>query len=58
LDPLPFHFDSGGTWFLAADKKNDNIAVFRVYRQSGLLEFTGNGIKTLNPIYVRFRFEP
>lgn len=52
--PRNFNIDPTGTLLVAANQKSSNVVVFRIDRQTGLLEFTGSEIKVPNPICVRF----
>lgn len=53
--PRSFNFDPTGQFFYCCNQRGDNVAVFRVNRQSGMLQFTGHYAPVGNPSIVVFR---
>jgi 6-phosphogluconolactonase len=47
-----FH-SSGGCYLLAANQDSDSITIFRIDRESGLLEFSGKEIPVPTPVCVK-----
>ena len=56
--PRNFNIDPTGTYLLAANLKTNNVVVFRINRETGLLEFTGSEIEVPAPIGIRFFAAP
>ena len=52
--PRNFSIDPTGTYLLAANLESNNVVVFRINRETGMLEFTGNEIKVPEPTCIRF----
>jgi 6-phosphogluconolactonase (cycloisomerase 2 family) len=52
--PRSFNFDPAGRFLYCCNQRGDNIAVFRVLRQSGGLEFTGHYTPVGNPSSIVF----
>jgi 6-phosphogluconolactonase (cycloisomerase 2 family) len=52
--PRSFNFDPTGRFLYCCNQRADNIAVFRVNRQTGGLEFTGHYTPVGNPSHIVF----
>ncbi len=52
--PRNFTLTADGNHMLVANQKSGNIAVFKVNRNTGMLEFTGNEIKLPSPVCLEF----
>lgn len=52
--PRSFSFDPTGQFLYCCNQRADNVAVFRVNRESGGLEFTGQYVPVGNPSHVLF----
>jgi 6-phosphogluconolactonase (cycloisomerase 2 family) len=52
--PRSFNFDPTGQFLYSCNQRGDNIAVFRVDRKSGGLEFTGHYAAVGNPSIIVF----
>jgi 6-phosphogluconolactonase (cycloisomerase 2 family) len=52
--PRSFNFDPTGQFFYSCNQRGDNIAVFRLDRNTGGLRFTGHYIPVGNPSIVVF----
>lgn len=52
--PRSFNFDPTGEFLFACNQRGDNVTVFRVNRQTGLLKFTGHYIPVGNPSVIVF----
>lgn len=52
--PRSFGFDPTGQFFYTCNQRADNLAVFRVNRESGGLEFTGAYVPVGNPSSIAF----
>ena len=52
--PRSFNFDPTGRFFYCLNQRADNIAVFRVDRATGRLEFTGQYVPVGNPSSIVF----
>ena len=52
--PRSFNFDPSGQFLYCCNQRGDNIAVFRVNRDSGGLEFTGHYTPVGNPSIIVF----
>lgn len=52
--PRSFNFDPTGNFLYCCNQRADNVAVFRVNRQTGGLEFTGHYAPVGNPSIVVF----
>jgi 6-phosphogluconolactonase (cycloisomerase 2 family) len=52
--PRSFNFDPSGQFLYCCNQRGDNIAVFQVDRQSGLLKFTGHYAQVGNPSIIVF----
>ncbi len=52
--PRSFSFDPTGSFLYCCNQRSDNVAVFRVDRQMGSLEFTGQYVPVGNPSIVAF----
>jgi 6-phosphogluconolactonase (cycloisomerase 2 family) len=52
--PRSFNFDPTGRFFYSCNQRGDNIAVFRVNRRTGGLEFTGQYVPVGNPSMIAF----
>lgn len=52
--PRSFEFDPTGTFLYSCNQRADNIAIFRVDRNTGLLEFTEQYIPVGNPSCIVF----
>jgi 6-phosphogluconolactonase len=52
--PRSFNFDPTGKFFYCCNQRGDNIAVFRVDRNTGELHFTGHYVPVGNPSMIVF----
>lgn len=52
--PRSFTMDPSGNWLVCCNQRSDNLAIFRVDRASGQLEFSGQFAAVGNPSVVRF----
>jgi 6-phosphogluconolactonase len=52
--PRSFNFDPTGRFLYSCNQRGDNIAVFRVNRRTGGLEFTGQYVPVGNPSVIVF----
>lgn len=52
--PRSFEFDPSGTFLYCCNQRADNVTVFRVDRQSGMLDFTGHYTPVGNPSCIVF----
>jgi 6-phosphogluconolactonase (cycloisomerase 2 family) len=52
--PRSFNFDPTGQFLYSCNQRADNIAVFRVNRKTGSLEFTGHYVPVGNPSSIVF----
>ena len=52
--PRSFTFDPSGEWLVCCNQRSDNLAVFAVDRESGLLKFSGEYVGVGNPSIVKF----
>ncbi len=52
--PRSFNFDPTGQFLYCCNQRADNIAVFRVDRQTGGLDFTGHYAPVGNPSSIVF----
>lgn len=52
--PRSFNFDPTGQFFYCLNQRSDNIAVFKVDRQTGGLKFTGHFAAVGNPSHIVF----
>lgn len=52
--PRSFNFDPTGQFLYCCNQRGDNVAVFRVNRQSGSLQFTGHYAAVGNPSSIVF----
>lgn len=52
--PRSFNFDPTGEFFYCCNQRADNVAVFRVDRQTGGLNFTGHYASVGNPSMILF----
>jgi 6-phosphogluconolactonase (cycloisomerase 2 family) len=52
--PRSFTFDPTGGFLYCCNQRADNVTIFRVNRDSGLLEFTGRYVPVGNPSIVVF----
>ncbi|HHK42845.1 MAG TPA: lactonase family protein, partial [Planctomycetaceae bacterium] len=52
--PRSFSFDPSGRFLYCCNQRSDNVAVFRVDRQSGQLCFTGQFVPVGNPSHIVF----
>lgn len=50
--PRSFNFDPTGQFFYVCNQRADNVAVFRVDRKKGKLEFTGHYAAVGNPSHI------
>jgi 6-phosphogluconolactonase len=57
-NPRNFNIDPTGAFLIAVNAKPGNAVVFRINRETGLLEFTGSEIEVPNPGCVRFLAAP
>ena len=52
--PRSFNFDPTGQFFYVCNQRGDNVAVFRVNRRTGALNFTGHYTPVGNPSHIVF----
>jgi 6-phosphogluconolactonase len=52
--PRSFSFDPTGNFLFCCNQRADNVAVFRVNRETGQLEFTGHFAAVGNPSHIVF----
>ena len=52
--PRSFSFDPTGDFLYCCNQRGDNLAVFRVKRESGRLQFTGQYVPVGNPSMILF----
>ena len=52
--PRSFNFDPTGAFLYCCNQRGDNVAVFRVDRESGKLAFTGQYVPVGNPSHIVF----
>jgi 6-phosphogluconolactonase len=52
--PRNFAIEPGGKFLLVANRDTDNIVIFKINRQTGLLEPTGKQIELPNPVCLKF----
>ncbi|SMG40761.1 6-phosphogluconolactonase [Arenibacter troitsensis] len=52
--PRNFALSPDGNFLLVANQKSDNIIVFRVDKQTGLLKYTGNQLGLSQPVCLKF----
>ncbi len=52
--PRSFTFDPTGSFLYCCNQRADNVTIFRVKRETGLLEFTGGYVPVGNPSIVVF----
>ncbi len=51
--PRNFMIDPSGHYLLAANQKTGNIVIFKINRQTGLLQPTGNQVEVPNPVCLK-----
>jgi 6-phosphogluconolactonase len=52
--PRNFNFDPSGDYLFAANQNSDNIVIFKVNHQTGLLSDTGNRIDVGSPVCIKW----
>lgn len=52
--PRNFNFDPTGNFLLVANQQSDNIVIFNINRQTGLLTDTGKRISVPNPVCIKW----
>jgi 6-phosphogluconolactonase len=52
--PRNFNFDPSGDYLLIANQNSDNVVVFKVNHQTGMLTDTGNRIDVGNPVCIKW----
>ncbi len=52
--PRNFNFDPSGNFLLVANQNSDNIVIFKIDKQTGLLTDTGNRISVGNPVCLKW----
>lgn len=52
--PRSFHFDPSGQYLYCCNQRADNVAVFKVDRSTGKLQFTGQFAAVGNPSHIVF----
>jgi 6-phosphogluconolactonase len=52
--PRNFNFDPSGNYLLVANQNSDNVVIFKVNHQTGLLTDTGNRIDVGNPVCIKW----
>ena len=52
--PRNFNFDPSGNFLLAANQSSDDIFIFKVNKQTGLLTDTGKKISVPNPVCIKW----
>jgi 6-phosphogluconolactonase (cycloisomerase 2 family) len=53
--PRSFNLDPSGNLLFCCNQRGDNVAVFRVHKETGVLEFTGKYAAVGNPSCIVFR---
>jgi 6-phosphogluconolactonase len=52
--PRNFNFDPSGNYLLVANQNSDNVVIFKINHQTGLLTDTGNRIDVGSPVCVKW----
>ena len=52
--PRNFNFDPGGDYLLVANQNSDNVVIFKINHQTGMLTDTGNRIDVGNPVCIKW----
>jgi 6-phosphogluconolactonase len=52
--PRNFSFDPSGNFLLVANQNSDNIVVFAIDKETGLLKDTGNRVEVGNPVCIKW----
>ncbi|MCA9005315.1 MAG: beta-propeller fold lactonase family protein, partial [Planctomycetaceae bacterium] len=52
--PRNFNIDPSGTFLLAANQDSNNVVVFRIDQETGLLKPTGHEIDVPKPVCIQF----
>ncbi|MBI2731319.1 MAG: lactonase family protein [Sphingobacteriales bacterium] len=52
--PRNFNFDPSGNYLLVANQDSDDIGIFRINKQTGLLINTDNSIEVGNPVCIKW----
>ena len=52
--PRNFNFDPSGNFLLVANQNSDNIVIFKIDRNTGLLTDTGKRISVPNPVCIKW----
>jgi 6-phosphogluconolactonase len=52
--PRNFNFDPSGDYLLVANQNSDDIVIFKVNHQTGMLKDTGNRIDVGNPVCIKW----
>ncbi len=52
--PRNFSIDPSGNYLLAANQDTDNIVIFKINHQTGLLTATGEEVKVSRPVCIKF----
>lgn len=53
--PRHFALDPSGQWLVVANQKSDTLTTFRLDRENGVLEWTGQSLQVPVPVCVAFR---
>lgn len=53
--PRNIHIDPSGEWLLVAGKKTNNVPVFQINPNTGILSYTGHKINVPAPMCIEFR---
>jgi 6-phosphogluconolactonase len=53
VQPRNFTIDPSGNYLLAANQKTGNIVIFKIDKQTGLLQYTGEQIKIPEPVCLK-----
>jgi 6-phosphogluconolactonase len=52
--PRNFNFDPGGDYLLVANQNSDNVVIFKINHQTGMLTDTGNRIDVGSPVCIKW----
>ena len=52
--PRNFNFDPSGDYLLVANQNSDNVVIFKINHQTGMLTDTGNRIDVGNPVCIKW----
>jgi 6-phosphogluconolactonase len=54
IKPRNFNFDPSGNFLLVANQESDNIIIFKINKQTGLLTDTGKRVNVPNPVCIKW----